>query len=124
MRSLSDAIRIVREWIIRCICQAEAESRGPVQITATAPTPGEPPWLCAYQMERVDTLSQQVAQKLAELQAAVEALKACEDLTQVQSPQAALSSSEIMDTIGYMRSSIKQVQRFAKAKTDIGKGRP
>ena len=123
MRSLSDAIRIVREWIIRCICREAVKSHGRVQVTATELT-AEPPWLCAYQMERVDTLSQQVAQKLAELQAAVEALKACEDLTQVQSPQAALSSSEIMDTIGYMRSSIKQVQRFAKAKTDIGKGRP
>ena len=120
MGSVNEAIRIIREWIIRTICQGAGESRGRVQITATA-MPGDPigpPLRCAYELEQVDQLGQQVEMMLAQLQTAVEALKACEDTTLVQSPQTALSNSEIMDTIGYMRSSIKRIQEFTKQRTN------
>ena len=116
MRYLSEVIAVIREWITRTISRAEGEFRGPVRVTSMGPTEPEPPWLCAYELEQVDLIGQQLDQKLMELQAAVEALKACEDLT-LPTPGMALSHSEIMDTIGFMRQGSKRIQRFAKRRT-------
>ena len=116
MRFLSEVIAILREWITATISRAEGEFRGPLQVTMQGPTEPEPPWLCAYELEQVDLIGQQLDMKLMELQAAVEALKACEDLT-LPSPQMALSNSEIMDTIGFMKQGSKRIQRFAKRRT-------
>jgi hypothetical protein len=116
MRFLSEVIAVIREWIIRTICPAGEESHGRVQVTSMVPTDIQPPWLCAYELEQVDLIGQQLDQKLMELQAAVEALKACEDLT-LPTPVVALSHSEIMDTIGFMRQGSKRIQRFAKRRT-------
>jgi hypothetical protein len=84
MGYLSEAITVVRDWIIRVISQAGPESVGRVVVSVEEPTPlppTNPPHLCAYEAQRVETLGAQLEAILAQYTAAVEAFTECMEST-------------------------------------------
>jgi len=77
-------LRVIREWIISVISQAELGSPGPVTITVEDPTPlppTDPPHLCAYEAQQVEMLGAQLDSILDQYQTAVEAFTACMEST-------------------------------------------
>jgi hypothetical protein len=77
-------LKVVREWIISVISQAELESHGPVTVTVEDSTPlppTDPPHLCAYEAQRVEMLGAQLDAILDQYQTAVEAFTACMEST-------------------------------------------
>jgi hypothetical protein len=84
MQFLTAAIAIIREWITRVISQAAPESVGRVVVSVEDPTPlppTNPPHLCAYEAQQVETLGAQLEAILAQYTAAVEAYTECMEST-------------------------------------------
>ena len=81
----------------------EPQSAG--MLTTEEPDPTDPPYLCAWEAEQVDRISQELQAKLIELQTAVEALEVCESST---IPPASLAA----DVIG---------QKYSEARWSISK---
>ena len=77
-------LTIIGEWITKVISQAGPESHGQVMAIPAQPQPlppTNPPHLCAYEGQQVETLAAQLDSLLDQYQTAVEEFTACMEST-------------------------------------------
>jgi hypothetical protein len=111
MKFLSEAITIVRNWIIRVISQAGPESVGRVVVSVEEPTPlppTDPPHLCAYEAQQVETLGAQLETILAQYTTAVEAFTECMESTIATAERGDFNvgQSNVQFALKYMRQNL------------------
>lgn len=133
MESLWKAAQAAWQWLTNRSSRQEPQSPGPVSVTAEVrqlsppmpptPTPLDPPWACAYEMEQVDLTSAAADAAIIAHQTAVEALQMCLDgLPPAQISQAELMrqqqrSSEIRQAFGLIFAHLGNLKRLMKRNT-------
>ena len=135
MESLWKAAQAAWQWLTNRRSQAAQKSPGPVSVTAEAPqpspllqdppTPLDPPWACAYEMEQVDLTAAAADAAIIAHQNAVEALQICLDgLPPAMVSQAELMtqqrrSSEIRQAFGLIFAHLGNLKRIVKRQKDV-----